>query len=306
MNAPGFPYSNARILAEPAEVYHRRRINEVNNGGMKILGNQSGAHFAAWVADPEAGKETPALRFGKALHVAVLEPELFERVYCFLPADAPLRPTEAMLKAYAKGTSGDSSRDRVEWWRAWEHDNHGRIDLAAKDYDTIARMGESARRHPLIAPMLEGGEREVTLRWTEAVTLPDGDVVELECKTRLDLLQRALKLALDLKSTADASPIGFAKSITSFRYHVQHCHAGEGAKACGIELEHFAFVAIETEPPYVCAPYMIDAAAEERGYQLREQAMVKQAQCLRDGTWPGYSDDRITELTLPGWAYSPL
>ncbi len=68
--------------------------------------------------------------------------------------------------------------------------------------------------------------------------------------------------------------------------------------------DHFVFLAIESEPPYVCEPYRIDAAAEERGYQLRDRAMQKQAQCIADGTWPGYSDGTtISSLTLPGWAF---
>lgn len=289
------------LLREPAEAYHARRLDEVNNSGMKVLDTRSPAHFRHWVEEPDAQRETPALRFGKALHSAVLEPDSFARIYCVLPWDAPDRPTRAMLEA--KGKRSPNSEARIAWWSQWDADHPGSIVLAASDYDRIQRMAESARRHPIAAGMIEGGHREVTLRWSEPVELEDGTIVWLDCKARVDLWQPDLRFFMDLKSTDDASPEGFARSVTSYRYHVQHCHYVEGAKACGIDLRAFVFLAIESEAPYVCAPYVIDAAAEERGYQLRERAMRKQAECVRAGKWPGYSDT-ITELTLPGWAFS--
>jgi len=289
------------ILDEPAEHYHGRHLNEVNNSGMKVIDTRSPAHFAHWVADPEAGVETPALRFGKALHCAVLEPDRFDADYCVLPAGAPDRPTAAMLNAKNPGAS---SLARQAWWSDWEAVHGQQIILAAADYERIRGMAESAHRNPVTAGLITAGHREVTLRWEEVVELPDGRMVPMQCKARIDNWLPELAMFVDVKSTADASPDAFGKSVASYRYHVQHCHYGEGAKACDVPLDHFVFLAIESEPPYVCEPYRIDAAAEERGYQLRDRAMQKQAQCLADGRWPGYSDGiTIPSLSLPGWAF---
>jgi hypothetical protein len=291
------------LFDEPAEAYHARALHVVNNSGMKVIDTRSPAHFRYWVEEPDAQRETPALRFGKALHSAILEPDLFARTYCVLPGDAPDRPTRAMLEA--KGKRSPNSEARIAWWGQWDADHPGSIVLTASDYDRVQGMAASARRHPIASAMIDGGRREVTLRWAESVVLDDGAAVELECKARVDLWQDAMRFFMDLKSTADASPEGFARSVTDYRYHVQHAHYGEGAKACGIDLRAFLFLAIESEPPYVCEPYTVNAAAEERGYQLRERAMRKQAECVRSGRWPGYSDGKtISELTLPGWAFS--
>lgn len=287
------------LLDEPAEVYHQRVLGVANCGGLKIIDQQSPAHYAHWIADPEAGIETPALRFGKALHCAVLEPDVFARTYCVLPQDAPQRPTDAMRNAK---TPSESSVARVEWWDSWDAEHAGAIMLSAADYDRVQGMAASARRHPVTAAMLDGGQREVTMRWTEAVELPDGDVVDVPCKIRVDVWHKSLRYFMDLKSTADASPEGFSRSVASYRYHVQHCHYSEGAKACGIDLRAFLFLAIESVAPFVVAPYGIDAAAEERGYQLRERAMQRLAVCTRANLWPGYSD-QVTELSIPGWAF---
>lgn len=289
------------ILDEPGEVYYRRALDEVSNSGMKVIDTRSPAHFAHWVADPDAGAETPALRFGKALHCAVLEPERFALDYCVLPAGAPDRPTAAMLNAKNPGAS---SLARQAWWSDWDAAHGGQVILSAADYDRIRGMADSAHKNPITAGLISGGHREMTMRWEEVVDLPDGRVVPMQCKARVDNWLPELAMFVDVKSTADASPEAFGKSVASYRYHVQHCHYGAGSKACGISIDYFVFLAIESEPPYVCAPYRIDAAAEERGYQLRDRAMQRQAQCLADGQWPGYSDGAsISSVSLPGWAF---
>lgn len=289
------------ILNEAPERYYRRSLTVANNTGLKIIDERSPAHFKHWVEHPDADRETPALRFGKALHCAVLEPVVFDRTYCILPADAPDRPTQAMLNA--KNPSA-SSLARMDWWAAWTAEHGDKTVLTASDYDRVLGMAESARRHPIAAGMLAGGKREVTLYWTEDVELPDGTVVAIECKARVDLWDEELAFFMDLKSTLDASAEGFGRSAVNYRYHVQHCHYGEGAKACGLDLRAFLFLAIESEPPYVCAPHTLPVALEEKGYELRDRSLRKQAACILSNTWPGYNDTGIITTAAPGWAFA--
>src|SRR5690606_16676979 len=98
MSAQMKPTTNGTIANEPAESYYRRRLDEASASGLKQM-LRSPAHFKHWVEDPEADKETPTLTFGKAFHVATLEPDLFAKVYAVLPGDAPAKPTAAMLGA---------------------------------------------------------------------------------------------------------------------------------------------------------------------------------------------------------------
>lgn len=51
---------------------------------------------------------------------------------------------------------------------------------------------------------------------------------------------------------------------------------------------------------YLPAVYQIDAAAEARGFELRERGLQTLQQCMQTNTWPGYAG--ITELSLPPWA----
>lgn len=301
MNAvlkPATDFVPGVYLDEPAELYHRRDLGIANCGGIKILEERSPAHFAHWVSDQdEQAEERQVFTFGRAFHCATLEPDVFDRTYCVLPANAPQRPTEAMLKAYAKGTSSAESIARVDWWERWNADNEGREILSAKDYDRARFMAQSIRRHPTGAAMLNGGRREVTLRWIDEET-------GMPCKARVDLDNddEALNFMLDLKSCDDASPDAFARSVARYYYHVQDAHYTDGARTLGLNRRAFIFLACESSAPYVCHPYTVPAIAFERGHEIRKRALQKQAECLKTGRWPGYGDS-ITELTLPPWAF---
>ena len=53
------------IGQEPSESYYTRRLDEANASGLKHM-LRSPAHFKHWVDSPEADRDSPALRFGKA------------------------------------------------------------------------------------------------------------------------------------------------------------------------------------------------------------------------------------------------
>lgn len=101
---------------------------------------------------------------------------------------------------------------------------------------------------------------------------------------------------VDLKTTLDASPAGFAKSVAKFRYHVQRAHYSEG-----FDIGNFVFVAVEKTPPYLVAVYVLDEQAEIKGQELRDRDIQLYMDCLENDFWPGYSED-IEELSLPNWS----
>ena len=102
---------------------------------------------------------------------------------------------------------------------------------------------------------------------------------------------------MDLKTTTDASPKGFAKSVASFRYHVQAAHY----LAAGL-FDKFIFIAVEKEAPYAVACYELDADALTEGQRLRGRDLQRIANCRAMAAWPGYGDELQT-ISLPGWAF---
>lgn len=263
------------LLDVPAEDYHRRELGVASNSVLKLLRDKSPAHYRAWV-DTEDEAETPALLFGRAYHCRVLEPERYGREFVVLPDFGDMR-------------SSKNRAVRDEWLA----DRPGVTVVAAEDAERIEAMHAALMAHPVAAGIMRAGHSEVTMRWVDEQT-------GVLCKARADWWVPG-KFFMDLKTTLDASPAGFARSVASFGYHVQHAHYCDGARACGQPVGNYLILAQEKEPPYVAAVYHIDAAAEVRGFELRERGLQQMADCLRTDTWPGYGTG-ITELSLPAWA----
>lgn len=273
----------------PAEEYHRREIGVASSGVLKMLRIKTPAHLRAWY-ESEGEDDTPALAFGRAYHMRVLEPERFAETYITAPEDPPRRPTRAQRDA--KKPSQDTL-DAIAWWDAWESENAGRVVLSAGTFEQIEAMHAALLLNPLVAGLLRDGDAEVTLRWTDEAT-------GVACKARADWHVPARAIFADLKTTEDASPAAFARAVERYGYHIQHAHYAQGARACGIPLKNYLIVAQEKEAPYLSAVYQIDAHAEARGFELCARGMQTLAACTASNDWPGYTG--ITELSLPAWA----
>lgn len=295
MNAP----TTTRTIADfetgihtdiPAEVYHRRELGVASAGVLRRLAEQTPAHYRAWV-DGADDDDTPAKAFGRAYHDRVLLPGLFAERYVGEPIDAPARPTDAMRNAK---NPNQSSIERVAFWNDWDARNAGKVVLPAESFALIETMHAALMRDPYIAELFAEGDSEVTLRWNDEET-------GLCCKARADRWNRRMRFMVDLKSTEDASPREFGRSVVNYGYDITHAHYSEGAKACGEPIEQYLIVAQEKKAPYLAAVYELDTPAESRGYEIRHRSMATMAECLRSGIWPGYPRG-AQPLSLPGWA----
>jgi exodeoxyribonuclease VIII len=109
------------------------------------------------------------------------------------------------------------------------------------------------------------------------------------------------RLLVDLKTTEDASPRGFAKSIAQWRYQVQAAWYMDGVEqATGTRPEQFLFVCVEKKAPYAVAVYAADAEMIAAGAQTAARDLDVLATCKAANAWPGYSD-QIEPISLPPW-----
>lgn len=229
---------------------------------------KSPLHARAYL-DGEREEPTPAMNFGTALHACALEPELFDEEYAVFTGDRRTKDGKA----------------RYEELQA-----RGATIISSADFDAITAMVVSIRQHPVAAQLLQNGVAESSVFWTERAT------TGLECKCRPDWWNRDAGMVVDLKTTEDASPAGFARSVAAYRYHVQAAHYSSGTGA-----SRFVFIAIEKKPPYAVAVYELDADALKLGHALRMRDLETFASCKEFNTWPGYPA-QIQTLALPKWA----
>lgn len=268
-------FSGKIALGVDEDEYHKKTLGVISKSALDKVA-RSPAHYLAWV-NGYAGKYSAALDLGKAFHMALLEPAKFAKLYAIAPDFGDLR-----FKV--------NKERRAEWQTA----NDGKLSLDADDAERIAGMVRSVMEHPTGARLIAEGESEVTLRWTDQAT-------GLPCKSRADRWVKGKRLVVDAKSTDDASPEGFARSVAKYRYHVQDALYRDGFAACGEPIDHFALLAVEKEPPYAVAVYTLDADAVSRGYAASRRDIETLQTCLERNEWIAYSSG-VTELSLPKWA----
>lgn len=219
---------------------------------------------------------TAAMRWGTMVHLAVLEPERFS-------AEVAVAP-----EINRRTNAGKAE------WEAFCLCNEGKHVVTGEEFAELVAIRDAVRSHPAAMRALgNGGAVEQSLFWDR-----DG----IQCRARPDFLHPA-GVIVDLKSTEDASPSGFARSVANFRYHVQAAFYADGLSAINgpSAARGFVFIAVEKKAPYLVGVYQADEAMMAAGRLAYEADLEFYRQCLATDTWPGYGD-AVLPISLPKWA----
>lgn len=247
---------------------------------------RSPAHLRYHLDNPEARKETPALRFGRIFHTALLEPDIFYDQYVVLPTDLK-KPTISQINAKKPAPK---TIEQIKRWNDWQSEHGEKENLAQDEIDQVFGMSKAVKDHTKAAALLGIGAPEVTTFWPEPET---GE----QCKARADWLHgKQASVIVDLKTCEDARPKAFIRSIINYRYDVQAAHYSEGFSQV-----RFVFIAVEKAPPYGVAVYAVDGDILQRGQNARLNNLETYSECKAKDSWPGYIDE-IQTIELPAWA----
>ena len=94
----------------------------------------------------------------------------------------------------------------------------------------------------------------------------------------------------------------WAGPVGQFQYHVSAAHYWSGCEHLFHASPAFwAFVFVETEPPFGVACYVLDAASLRAGMTLCARAYRSFRQCIESGRWPGYPET-VESISAPRWA----
>lgn len=190
----------------PADVYHA--VPRLSSSGIqKICVSPATFWRGSWF-DPDRPdsdeEETIWQLLGRAYHTARLEPHLFESTYVreLEKSEAPKGTLftgvemSAKLEEFGLKKSGsvaeqaerlaDAGFPANRLWPLikldWEAQRGGRTPLPAKHYDQMITDRDRISLNPQIAPLLSGGEAEVSIFWT--------DEHGVKMKARIDYLTR--------------------------------------------------------------------------------------------------------------------
>lgn len=282
------------ILDMPPEVYHS--THAMSASGLKRM-RKSPAHFYGLQLDPNRpppGDPTPAMKNGTLVHCCVFEPDKVEQRYIIAPTDAPRRPTEAQRKA---AKPSPETLAAIAWWDEFEARAAGKELIDAGQLATARAQASALRALPDVAPLLSEGFGEASAFWIDAAT---GEL----CKCRPDWTSPAGDgvILVDGKTTSDASPDGFSRSIWNLDYHLQAAWYSDGYEATtGQKVHGFVFAVVEAAWPHAAAAYMLDDEVLDRARAEYRRLLDLYAQCKRDNHWPGYQTG-IQPIGLPAWA----
>lgn len=235
-------------------------------------------------------EETAAMKFGRAIHVYVLEGD------------------DAFMREYhvTENRGKRSKEDKAYWIETIQRYPNKEL-ITEGDYQVIIDMKDAVMSHPFASKLLAEGISETTLIWRDEET-------GLICKARPDRIPDGNKgVILDLKSTNNAAKNSFQNDCVKFGYAREGAIYLEGfARLTGalyVDLI-FACIAVEKEPPYRCEVYTIEHDFLEWGYGEFHRLLQIEKKCRDANYWPHYNNAGADTLFKPAylhvWEYEPL
>jgi exodeoxyribonuclease VIII len=275
-----------RVFAMTNAEYHS--LPSISKSGLDLI-HRAPALYRYRRANPT--QQTPAMRWGTLVHTAILEPETMAERCIILPDCAPNKPTQRQRDAKKPS---DETIAVMAWWDEFAAASSDREVISTDEAAALESIRAMAHGDPVAGPILAKiSEVERSIFWTDSDN-------QIECRCRPDaILDNGF--ILDVKTTVDASADSFSRSIAQWRYHVQAAFYSDGyEQEFGEPPKGFAFLAIEKEPPYLCAVYLIDYKAVLRGRSEYQADLRTLRKCIDADTWPGLSIEP-TRIDLPKW-----
>lgn len=258
-------------------------LKHMNQSTLKN-GLRSMQHLHAAVNNELPYKSTPALAFGTLVHTVVLEPDLATESYAIAP------------KVDRRTKAGKQE------WEDFVTVHADKTPVTDEDWNKAWAMRDKILAHPSAAQILKRKNAKV-----EHAAIWADEETGLSCKAKIDFFAPGVgkqkPIIADLKTTMDASPRSFAKSIASFHYHMQQAFYQDGVAQCENRHCRFVFIAVEKDPPYAVGVYELGDEAAEAGRKMYRKLLREWKTCVRSGTVPGYGDG-VETLDLPEWAKS--
>ncbi|MBP9742337.1 MAG: PD-(D/E)XK nuclease-like domain-containing protein [Burkholderiales bacterium] len=227
--------------------------------------------------------ETDAMRFGKAVHMCLFEHQLFIQSYIVSP-NFDKRTKDGKL-AFAEFTAN----------------NLDKIIISAEDMAAVKSIRDAVLNKKTSRVLLNNGLPEHELYWTDTDT-------GISCKAKLDYLiepcdQFPNGLIIDLKTTINAEPGEFAKSIYTFGYYNQlafYCNAVKSIYQTS-DYPTFIFIPVEKIAPFECSFLAGDDVMLDIGLKENRKLLNLYNYCIESGKWYGY-EDKVQTIGLPNWA----
>lgn len=216
-------------------------------------------------------KQTKAMADGTAVHAFFLERDKFDTDFVIKPADMRLNTKAG---------------------KEWAQEHQSKIIIDSELGDNLFEMEKSFMDSPAKLIHDIKGQTELSYFWDDLGTIKG--------KCRPDWISDDGEIVVDVKTTTDASPRGFQKSISNWGYHLQLGWYLRGLRKLGLPAEQFIFIAIEKTPPFCVGVYRADQDMINFAMKELDQLMPEIQTAMVSNEFPDYTPE-ITSIGLPPW-----
>lgn len=252
--------------------YHGDKTHLSASGVKKLLENPYG------FLNP-VDKSTNNMLLGSVVHKLILEPDTFHEEFVVMPEFN--RRTKDGKAAYDEFMECNQDKDCI-----------------TKDmHDQAVAMSEAVLNQKEIKDLLFSNgvaERSVF-----------GEIDGVKVKCRPDYYREDMGLIVDLKTTADASPDAFVRSIANFGYFIQDPFYRDTMKSVGLPVNKFVFVAVSSVEPYMVGVYELTPQDIDFGRDMYQKAfeIYKDLDSYKRPIFLGKEKEVVQTLVLPNYIY---
>jgi len=213
--------------------------------------------------------DSSALALGRAIHMAVLEPDQFREHYAIRPRGIDMRTRDG---------------------KAWRDDQNAAGREILDDAGLVTMVASAVRQHQAASDLIDGCRYEETITWS---------IDEIACKGRVDAI--GVDRLIDLKTCRDLTR--FPRDVANYQYHAQMAWYLDGAVAARVLPADAAvyIVAVETQGCVDCGVYRIPPHVLDVGRSIYRSWISTWRECIAAGIWPGLCPG-VEDLELPAWA----
>ena len=223
-------------------------------------------------------KDSEALRFGRAVDLAVFEPELFGSQY---------------VRWTGHDAAGNKVIKRGHYWEDLQAiaGNDGQEIIDEDDYQLALEIRKAVWGDPLGKTYLHQGHQQVSLIWHDQET-------GYRCKARLDWL--SLRAALvDLKTARSVLPRKFQRDGSELEYHVKMAWYSDALDILGRPASEVVLLAVEKTGPLDVVCFDLDDETLAVGRFEYRRWLDELRACIDTDTWPGIARGKKVRFEIP-------
>jgi hypothetical protein len=220
---------------------------------------------------------TPAMIIGEAIHTLIMEPHLFDERF--------------VVGQQVDGRTKEGKKYKEEFAIL----SAGKRVLCEDQYNSIINIMDAVNNHPIVRKLIKDPKIEQSIYWVDSAS-------EILCKARPDIWTE--KRLIDIKTTADATPEGFSRSVSDYNYHIQAAMQIDAIREItGVLMHHFVFIAIQTSRPYKPYIYTLGDYEIELGRKEYKKLLIVLHECFESKRWD-LDRETVIELNLPAYAFN--